>query len=339
MKKLNNFTMILPDRKPDGRIRMTVLIALLTLSSFWGFAQTTFTNSGNISVPSSGNANPYPSNISVSGMSGIIIDVKVVLTNVSHTNPTDLDIVAQSPTGVNVVLMSDCMGSSDISNRTYTFSDAASSNLSTFLSSSSGTYRPTNSGSSDNWPSPGPGTITQGTPVLSSFDGVAANGTWKLFVYDDNNSNSGSISGGWSVIITTCVPPSPVASNNGPICAGSNLNLSTTGSGTYSWSGPNGFTSSSQNPVISSATSAATGTYTVTVTSGGCSASTTTSATVNSGTSGSAPTASASSVCSGNQILICLQTEVFLKLVQTQEIALQFLTITLRDIISNYRFR
>ncbi|MFC1734270.1 GEVED domain-containing protein, partial [candidate division KSB1 bacterium] len=44
-----------------------------------------------------------------------------------------------------------------------------------------------------------------------------------------------------------------------------------TGTFTYAWSGPNNFTSSSQNPVISSVTSANAGTYTLTVTDGnGC---------------------------------------------------------------------
>jgi hypothetical protein len=62
-------------------------------------------------------------------------------------------------------------------------------------------------------------------------------------------------------------------SSNTPVCAGSALNLTeTTISGaTYSWTGPNSFTSSSQNPSITKAVLANAGTYNVTVTgSGGC---------------------------------------------------------------------
>ena len=70
-----------------------------------------------------------------------------------------------------------------------------------------------------------------------------------------------------------CTPPAtPTASNNGPICAGSTLTLSTptvTGA-TYSWTGPNSFSSTLQNPSITSATTAASGTYSVTVTMNGC---------------------------------------------------------------------
>lgn len=58
------------------------------------------------------------------------------------------------------------------------------------------------------------------------------------------------------------------ASNTGPYCAGTTIQLNSTGGGTYSWAGPNGFTSTAQNPTIASANAAMNGTYTVTVTSG-----------------------------------------------------------------------
>ncbi len=76
--------------------------------------------------------------------------------------------------------------------------------------------------------------------------------------------------------ITNIVIPMPVitASNNGPLCEGSPLLL--TGSPSfmtsYSWTGPNGFTSSLQNPQVSpAATTFMSGIYTLTVTtSNGC---------------------------------------------------------------------
>ena len=76
----------------------------------------------------------------------------------------------------------------------------------------------------------------------------------------------------------------PTAGNNGPICAGSTLNLtaSTISGATYAWTGPNGFTSALQNPTIANATTAASGTYSVTATIGGSTSSpATTSVTVN----------------------------------------------------------
>jgi fibronectin type 3 domain-containing protein len=66
--------------------------------------------------------------------------------------------------------------------------------------------------------------------------------------------------------------PAPTAGNNGPLCSGSTLNLtaSTVAGATYIWAGPNGFTSSEQNPSIANATSDATGVYSVAATVGGC---------------------------------------------------------------------
>ena len=53
-----------------------------------------------------------------------------------------------------------------------------------------------------------------------------------------------------------------------PVCTGSTLNLTGTATGalSWSWSGPNGFTSALQNPSINNITTAGTGTYTLTVT-------------------------------------------------------------------------
>jgi hypothetical protein len=80
------------------------------------------------------------------------------------------------------------------------------------------------------------------------------------------------------------VPEAPTAANNGPICAGETLNLTaaTAAGAIYSWTGPDGFASSDQNPSIPNATTAASGIYSVTATVGGCTSTpATTEATVN----------------------------------------------------------
>ena len=66
-------------------------------------------------------------------------------------------------------------------------------------------------------------------------------------------------------------PPPPVASYNNPMYAGMTLYLSasTVAGATYNWTGPNGFTSASQNPSIIKADPSASGTYSVTATVGG----------------------------------------------------------------------
>jgi len=73
------------------------------------------------------------------------------------------------------------------------------------------------------------------------------------------------------------------ARNNSPVCSGSTLSFfgANLAGATYSWSGPGGFTSTQQNPVIPNATLANAGTYTLVITKGGCSETVTTSVTIN----------------------------------------------------------
>lgn len=157
----------------------------------------TVTSSGTITIPSSGTATPYPSAITVSGLPPTGVTVKSVTINgISHTFPNDIDILLQSPTAVNVVLMSDVGGTSAMTNNIYTFDDAAVASMTTGTTPS-GTYKPTNSGATDTWVAPGPGSITQATPLLSSFTGNP-NGDWNLFVVDDLGGDAGSITS-WSI--------------------------------------------------------------------------------------------------------------------------------------------
>jgi hypothetical protein len=87
---------------------------------------------------------------------------------------------------------------------------------------------------------------------------------------------------GASTTFVVAAPP-VVASNGGAVCAGSPLALFASPSisgATFSWTGPNGFTSPLQNPVISPATPAATGMYTVVRTFAGQSSTSSTSGVV-----------------------------------------------------------
>ncbi|MCJ0741862.1 YDG domain-containing protein [Pedobacter montanisoli] len=89
-------------------------------------------------------------------------------------------------------------------------------------------------------------------------------------------------------------PATPSASSNSPVVLGTTLNLSTpTVSGaTYSWTGPNAFTSNVQNPSISNITAASAGTYSVTVTVTGCTSAAGTTTVVVNAPSGITPDAS-----------------------------------------------
>ena len=118
----------------------------------------------------------------------------------------------------------------------------------------------------------GPGTVTFSDPALyNSQVTVTLEGIYVL---------QWTVSNG-----TVCAPSSDevslnfgdaiqvLAGSNSPVCTGSGINLTASISGaTYSWTGPNGFTSNAQNPVIPNATMADAGTFTVQVSDipGGC---------------------------------------------------------------------
>ena len=125
-------------------------------------------------------------------------------------------------------------------------------------------------------------------------------------IFDGNGCPS---QGTTNTPIQSIVCQPPVATNNSPACIGGNINLfvGSSPNATYSWTGPNGFTSTQQNPVLTNVTSANSGPYTVTISVVGTTCSftaTSTSVTVNptpTMTSGNTAT-----TCSGGTVSIPL---------------------------------
>ena len=102
-----------------------------------------------------------------------------------------------------------------------------------------------------------------------------------------------------------CLTVNPCSSctaiNTGAYCPGQTIQLNATGGGTYSWTGPNGFSSSLQNPTIVNATTAMAGTYTVTVTaSTGATCTATTTVVVNPSPTLTCPPALVISACNAS---------------------------------------
>ncbi len=248
-----------------------------TLLTAVGLTTNSFSSATAISIPSSGAATPYPSNITVSGLGTSGVKVKsVTLNNVAHTFPSDIDIVLQSPTGQNVVLMSDAGSGTDATGQTFTFDDAATALMNNTFNPT-GTYRPTNIGAADTWIAPGPGALNQPTPSLGTFTGDP-NGVWKLFVVDDLGGDLGTIAGFSITFATTAVIPG--------------LN--------YTWSPAAGLNATNTNPVAASPATSTT--YTVVASnSSGCSGTASIAITVNQRPAVTAQPAN-TSACSGTAV-------------------------------------
>lgn len=80
-----------------------------------------------------------------------------------------------------------------------------------------------------------------------------------------SNSNAGCVSSTFSVINVYPTPTLNI-SNNSPICAGNNVNLTLNSSATnFTWTGPGGFTSNLQNPTLNSPPPSNSGIYQVNI--------------------------------------------------------------------------
>ena len=82
--------------------------------------------------------------------------------------------------------------------------------------------------------------------------------------FQNQSSGSGSAT-------TDCTLLPPMVENGGPYCVGETIQLTanTTVNASYSWTGPNGYTSTEQNPTIPNCTMAMAGLYKCTITYGG----------------------------------------------------------------------
>ncbi len=115
-------------------------------------------------------------------------------------------------------------------------------------------------GNTYSWAGPSAYSSTAQNPTRPTATTAMA-GTYTVTV----TSAAGCVSTATTAVTVNALPV-VTASNPGPFCVGATINLSSSGGNTYSWAGPNTYSSSAQNPAIANATTAMAGTYTVTAT-------------------------------------------------------------------------
>jgi subtilisin-like proprotein convertase family protein len=171
-----------------------------------GGAGATFTNATEIVIADNAPSTPYPSNITVSGLTGNKV-MQLKLNGLTHTFPADIDILLVGPGGQKFTAMSDMGGGGDVSNINLTLTDTAVPTLST-TQLVTGTFKPGNTDTTtDVFPAPAPAApydnpAPAGTATFASAfgtNGANLNGTWSLYVRDDAGTDIGSMAGGWSL--------------------------------------------------------------------------------------------------------------------------------------------
>jgi len=161
-----------------------------------------FTNSTPITIPDSGASTPYPSTITVNGLSGTLTNVSVTIFGFGHTCPNDVDILLVGPSGDKAMIMSDVGASIDVNNITFTLSDLSTTTLpSATILINNMVYQPTDYAPTEVLPAPAP--AGPYTSALSVFTNKVYNGVWSLYVFDDGPGDLGSLARGWSLTLNT----------------------------------------------------------------------------------------------------------------------------------------
>lgn len=193
-----------------------------------GLSSTFFSNTTSISIPATTGgvglpvtSDPYPSQISVSGMVGTVTDISITLNGWTDNGvsavPADLDFLLVAPGGQALDFLGDVGSNHPITNITLTLTDSAVSGL-TSGQITTGSFKPTVLGSScPAFPAPAPASgiecaPPEGTTTFASrFNGAEPDGAWSLYVLDDAlGDTASSINRGWTLAIDSTggfVPP------------------------------------------------------------------------------------------------------------------------------------
>ncbi|RYY33918.1 MAG: PEP-CTERM sorting domain-containing protein [Sphingomonadales bacterium] len=134
--------------------------------------------------------------ITVAGLTGTVTAISVTLNGFYHTFPSDMVLGLQNiTTGQGLVFLSEAGGSADVSGLTLTFS-AASTTLASETLLTSGSYGVSNYGGYS---------FTAGDlgTSFTAFNGFNPNAVWNLLSLDAAAIDTGGLTGGWTLSITT----------------------------------------------------------------------------------------------------------------------------------------
>src|ERR1019366_6865580 len=166
-----------------------------------GKIDSTTTSFSSTNVPKSAvGFSTVASNLTVSGLTGLITDVNVTV-NISSPNANDPQVYLEDPQGIRVLLVtpSDTANQDTRSNFTNTvFDDQASKPISAGVAPFTGSFRTSG--------------FAEGAG-LDQFNLISGNGTWRLILQDTATPNTAKLNS-WSLKITSGDPQSKTIGSN-----------------------------------------------------------------------------------------------------------------------------
>ncbi|WEK18363.1 MAG: gliding motility-associated C-terminal domain-containing protein [Candidatus Pedobacter colombiensis] len=190
----------------------------------------------------------------INGCNGPIFRYTVTVNPTSRVINTPLSQTICSTSSSSAVLLQ-----SNVTGTTFTWTATASTGITGFLASGTGDI-----------------------PAQTLYNSLPSNGTI-TYTIKPSFAGCNGVAVNYVMTVLNQVPVTPLVTNNSPICVGNSLILSAqnVNGATYAWTGPDGFTSNLQNPIINNVTLNNEGVYSVKITVGQCSAPATTTVIVN----------------------------------------------------------
>ena len=158
-----------------------------------------------IEIPdSAAPADPYPSTVSFD-RPGVITDVDVAITGITHESPDDLQLLLVGPGGDQALLMAHVSNGEAVDDIDISFDDEGMLFETNQPLEDTAAYQPTSVAPVD---FPGEVPDLDGNTALGVFNGASPVGDWQLFVHDSVAGNGGTI-GSWNLSFELATSPYP----------------------------------------------------------------------------------------------------------------------------------
>jgi hypothetical protein len=153
-----------------------------------------------------GPSSPYGVTFNVTGVTGPLTSISMLLESLAHPSPQDLDVLLVAPDGTSMVVQSDTGPAANPNTLSYILRDYNPLIANSLLG---GTYGPTSRSPADVFPAPAPaGPYAEGPPegsatMRDTFAAATTLGSWRAYINDDSPGGTGTLN---RIVLTVGTP-------------------------------------------------------------------------------------------------------------------------------------